>query len=369
MNILHVTKKYPDALGGDAVVVAQLQAQQEQAGHRVAIVTSNCSEIKTARQIYKCGLHDTPARLDAITIRRLLSLMLLFFQIFDIIRREKPDVIHTHSVDMAYCIALAARWYRVPVIHTFHIVTFYDTAQSALRRKTELWLARRVQAKHITAPNRHDVQKLQAAGLDQAVLLANGVDMDFWSYPDNRIRHTDFTFLAVGRLEQQKGYDYLLQAAALLAQKGIHNFRIIIAGTGSQEAALRSQSRTLGLQHHVQFVGRKSPAEIRDLLAGANAAIFSALYETTPLTLLEAWASGTPAITTTVGIVRQPTADFSAAYTVPPRQSRALMQAMRACMTDHRARTLIAARGKQEARQYAWPTIARSAEMLYRSVC
>ena len=79
MKIMHVLKKYPRALGGDAVVVANLQKQQEAAGHQTAIVTSNCDEIINGKHIYKCGLKDTPTGLDKITPKRLLSLISLFF--------------------------------------------------------------------------------------------------------------------------------------------------------------------------------------------------------------------------------------------------------------------------------------------------
>ncbi|HVQ44325.1 MAG TPA: glycosyltransferase family 4 protein [Candidatus Saccharimonadia bacterium] len=180
MNILHVCKKYPDALGGDAVVVSNLRRQQQAAGHDVAVVTSNCNEILKGRHIYKIGMKDTPASLDSITPKRLVSLVILSLGMFGILRRERPDVIHTHSIDMAFFVSFAARLYGIPMVHTFHIVTFYDATQSALRRKSELWLARAAHLRSATAPNSYDVAKLQAAGLVQTVLLPNGVDLAFW---------------------------------------------------------------------------------------------------------------------------------------------------------------------------------------------
>jgi len=135
MNILHVCKKYPLALGGDAVVVANLQKQQQAAAHQVAIVTSNCDEIQCGAHIYKLGLKDTPAGLDVITLRRMASLLVLLFKMFVILPKERPDVIHTHSIDMAFFASFAARLYGIPIVHTFHIVTFYDATQPALRRR------------------------------------------------------------------------------------------------------------------------------------------------------------------------------------------------------------------------------------------
>lgn len=374
MKILHITKKYPDALGGDAVVVANLRAGQELAGHRVSILTSNCPEIVSGPGIYRCGMSSTAPELDTITPKRLLSLLVLFFRSFGVIKKEQPDVIHTHSIDMAFCITLAARLFKVPVIHTFHIVTFYDQHQSLLRRKVELWLARRVKTRFITAPNAFDVKKLRNAGFLDTRLLPNGVALDFWATREKPItlpqiepqKSDIFTFLAIGRLERQKGYSYLIEAASLLVREIDRPFQIVIVGEGAQEHMLRARVRALGLESVVQFASRKSKEAVRELLQHADCVVCPSLYETTPLTLLEAWAMRAVVIMTPTGILREVPPDFDAAYIVPIRDSEKLMHAMKNCMYDAQQRQTIADKGWAEVQQYAWPHITQIAEQLYR---
>lgn len=366
MRILHIVKKYPNALGGDAVVVANLQKQQQNDGHTVAIVTSNCAEIPQQPHLYKVGLKDTPERLDSITFKRLLSLLILSARMFAILPKERPDVIHTHSVDMAFFASFAARLFGVPIVHTFHIVTFYDQNQSIVRRKTEVWLAKKAKARLATAPNNYDVQKLQAAGLRQALLLPNGVDLSFWELPTRNQQTSTFTFMAVGRLEPQKGYEYLIRAAHQLSGVPIAPFRVLIVGEGSQDAKLRKLASSLGVDNLVSFEGRRSAAGIRDLLAGADAVVLPSLYETTPITLLESWAAKVPVIATPVGILRDLPPGYRAAYIVPPKDAKALTNAMHLCMTDAEERAAKAAQGYQEAQKYAWPLVARTAETIYR---
>ncbi|MEK7152800.1 MAG: glycosyltransferase family 4 protein [Patescibacteria group bacterium] len=368
MKILHVSKKYPQALGGDAVVVSSLREQQQAAGHEVVIVTSNCDEIASAANVYKFGLRDTPARLDEITPKRIVSLAVLFFQMFIILRKERPDVIHTHSVDMAFVISAAARCYGIPTVHTFHIVTFYDVGQAALRRKTELWLAKRARLHIATAPNTYDVKKLQKAGLEQTVLLPNGIDLPFWQGRTRAKEGESFTFLTVGRLEHQKGYDYLIKATALLTRTLPVSSRVIIVGQGSQEATLCELIRKQHVEDVVTLVGRKSPEEVRVLFSQANAAVFPSLYETTPVTVLEAWAARLPVIVSSVGILRDVPVGFDAAYIVPPGDEEALAKAMGQCRADTQTRKAIADRGYEEATKYAWPQVAQTAEAIYRSV-
>lgn len=364
MKILHVVKKYPNALGGDAVVVANLQKQQESMGHAVAIVTSNCDDIKNGEHIYKVGLKDTPAQLDTITVTRLASLVILFFRMFTILWRERPDVIHTHSVDMAFFVSFASHMYHIPIIHTFHIVTFYDAAQSGLRRKSELWLAKNARPVKVTAPNTYDVEKLQTGGLRQAVLLPNGVDLALWKLYGYVEKNKAATFVAIGRLEDQKGYEYLIKATAILAKT--QPLSVIIVGDGSQKIALQELVRNLGVEASVTLVGRKNLEEIRELLGGAHAAVFSSLYETTPLTLLEAWAAGVPVVATSVGILRDTPSYFDAALVVPSKDERALAGAMQCFVRDEPLRMATAAAGAKEAAKYAWPTIAQKLETIYR---
>jgi len=367
MNILHVCKKYPQAMGGDAVVVSHLQKHQRAAGHHVAIVTTNCKEIIDAPYVYKYGIKDTPANLDAITLRRVISLLILFFRSFAIIRQERPQVIHTHSIDMAFFVSFAARFYGVPIVHTFHIVTFYDADQSVIRRKAELWMARRAKLHIMTAPNTHDVEQLQAAGMMDAVVMPNGVDAAFWQADGPHVPNDMYTFLTVGRLEPQKGYEYLIKATALLRAGLSKQFRVIIVGEGSQKETLKKCIDELHLQNIISLVGRKSPEEIRTLLGRADAAVFSSLYETTPITMLEAWSVAVPVIVTKVGLVRDAPTDFNAAYIVPPKDEHSLMHAMRAVATDAKLSATMALKGQKEAQKYSWPHIAQLAQALYRS--
>ena len=368
MKILHLVKKYPGALGGDAVVVANLQKQQERAGHKIVIVTSRCDEINDGENIHKFGLKDTPAALDIISLKRIASLIVLFFRSFFIIAHERPDVIHTHSVDMAFFMSFAARIFHIPIVHTFHIVTFYDLSQPLLRRKTEMLLAKGARPSVITAPNMHDVKKLQQAGLKKVVLLPNGVDLEMWKVHGYTEKNPVFTFVTVGRLEPQKGYDYLIKAAALLKSYVDIPFRIIVVGEGSQEKALIALAKSLKVDEYFIFAGRKTPMQIKRLFSEAHASVFPSLYETTPITLLEAWAAGSPVVITKVGLMRDVPSNFSAAFVIPPMDEVTLASGLKECIENISRRRKAVRYGLKEAKKYAWPIIAERACTFYAEV-
>jgi glycosyltransferase involved in cell wall biosynthesis len=366
MKILHVTKKYPRAIGGDAVVVSNLERQQVRNGHKTAILTSCCDSIDADGHVYTFGFKNTVEGLDRITYKRLLSLPMLFVKAFAVMGREKPDIIHTHSIDLTFFVSFAARCYRIPIVHTFHIVSFNDRQQSLLRRKTELLLLRGSNVRAVTAPNAYEVRSLRQAGVRNVHLLFNGIDPVDW--PFRRVKHGNagvFRFIAVGRMEKQKGYSNLIRALAQLVATSARPFHLTIVGCGSEYFNLASLIEDLGLEDRVALVGPLSPESVRALYAESDALVISSLWETTPLTLLEAWVTGLPVICTPVGILRDETYDRVAVMT-RSLTTEALSSKMLLALSDEELLDRVSRNGLREVGdKYVWPAIASQLQDLY----
>ncbi len=98
-------------------------------------------------------------------------------------------------------------------------------------------------------------------------------------------------FLYAGRLHPDKGVDLLLEAAALLKQRG-RVFAVAIAGTGQEEERLRERMAALGLQDVVEFVGPLTTADLqRRMLAAACVVVPSRWNDPAPYVILEAAAA------------------------------------------------------------------------------
>lgn len=355
---MHVTKKYPNALGGDAVVVSNLEKQQVKAGHKVVILTSNCDEIKNGKTVYKFGLKDTPAALDTITLKRLMSLIMLFFKAFKVIGQELPDIIHTHSVDMAYVISFAARRYKVPIVHTFHIVTFNDPRHKGLRANMELKLLAGAKPARVLILNPADKQDFAQAGFDNVVFVPNGVNVEDWHITGAPKKNELFTFIAVGRLEEQKGFMYLIEAAEKLHKK-YHDFQVQIVGEGSKRQELEDLIAKKGLASCVELLGLKSPAELKVLYNKAHVFVLSSLWEGMPLSLLEAWAAGLPAIATSVNSV--PYIAKGAAKLVPAANAAQLATVMDQLLNDATIRQKLHEVSVDRVRKnYQWSVISKN---------
>jgi glycosyltransferase involved in cell wall biosynthesis len=151
-------------------------------------------------------------------------------------------------------------------------------------------------------------------------------------------------FVLVSRLEKVKRIDLAIEA---MAHAG-GNARLVIAGDGSERAALAARIEALGLGQRVRLAGRVEDAELIELLAGARALLFTPFEEDYGYVTLEAFLARKPVITTADsggplefvedgvnGIVTAPTpaavGDAVARLAADPRAAARLGEAGHAC--------------------------------------
>jgi len=131
--------------------------------------------------------------------------------------------------------------------------------------------------------------------------------------------------LSVGALAQRKGYRTLLQAAQQLKHQGVQ-FRYLVCGDGPQGAALQEETRTLGLEAEVHFVGFCS--EIPPYLSAADLFVHVPLWEGLGVAVIEALAAGLPVVASRVGGIPDLISDQQTGLLVPPQDSPALAAAL-----------------------------------------
>lgn len=148
------------------------------------------------------------------------------------------------------------------------------------------------------------------------------------------------TVLAVGRLEQQKGFDLLIEAFASCAAAH-REWRLVIAGDGSRRTALEDQIADRALQERISLPG--TVANISSLFRAAELFVLSSRFEGFPNVLLEAMAHGVPVVAFDCPsgpseIVRSGLDGLL----VPPADGAALASAMSKMMSDAGLRASLA---------------------------
>jgi glycosyltransferase involved in cell wall biosynthesis len=133
-----------------------------------------------------------------------------------------------------------------------------------------------------------------------------------------------FTWLTVGSFrDEAKDYDNLLQAFARLDAPG----DLLIAGVGPLRAEKEALARRLGVHGRVKFLGLRS--DVPRMMQAADAFVLASAWEGLPVVLLEAAASGAPAVVTRVGGNPDVVLDRTTGLVVPPKDPSALASAMR----------------------------------------
>ena len=150
----------------------------------------------------------------------------------------------------------------------------------------------------------------------------------------------------LGRLHAEKGFDILLEAAAILRLRG-RAFRLSIAGEGPAAADLRAQTARLGLTGQVDFPGWISPPE--KLLAELDLFVCSSRTESFGLVVIEAMAAGAPVVATDIEGPRILLAGGRYGRLVPTEAPEALAQAMAAALDDPQASLEMARLAQAEA--------------------
>ena len=230
-----------------------------------------------------------------------------------LLRRIRPDVVHTHLFYANFYGRLAARLAGCPaVVTTLHSLdyTYQDNGRLSFRVKK---IADRLTARYLTTAHvavseavRDDFRR--HLGLTETDVIHNFVDPRAHAAlaPEERraVRTTigcsdkEFVLLNVGRLHREKGQQFVIVAMQQIVQ-AVPTARLVLAGDGPDEGELRALAAAHGVAHAVVFAGRRS--DIRTLLAGADVFILPSNLEGLPIALLEAMATALPVVATRVG--------------------------------------------------------------------
>ena len=145
-------------------------------------------------------------------------------------------------------------------------------------------------------------------------------------------------------LEERKGIEFLLEAAAYLHSQG-PRVRWLIGGDGSRRVKLENQARDLGLGDTVTFLGFVSKPEV--FFRGIDIFVMPSLFEGLGVAALEAMAAGKPVVATRVGGLAESVVDGETGLLVALRDGRAIADAVAKLTADSPMARDMGLRGRQ----------------------
>lgn len=309
------------------VVRLAIELKAEKWDVAVACMIAPSSHTETLRQ------HGIPVY--SLDMRRGVPDPRALFRLSSLLREFNPDVVHAHMVHAN----LLARFTRLICPIRVLVCTAHNLRETSekggptwhkelLYRMTD-FLADRTTIICNAAFDRYI--RTKAVPARKLQMIPNGVDTDrFAPSEDVRLRvrrelnlADTFTWLAVGRLVEQKDYPNLFAALARLPEG---NWRVLIAGNGPLESYLKELASTMAISDRVQFIGTRENME--NLFKAVDAYVMSSSFEGLSMALLEASATGLAAVVTDVGGNRDLVTDGLTGFVVPPADPQALTGSM-----------------------------------------
>ena len=176
--------------------------------------------------------------------------------------------------------------------------------------------------------------------------------------------------LFVGRLEQSKGADLLVQALPQIRSRP--DARLWIVGGDERDHAERARLSTLaadcGVAERVRFVNAVERTKLPDLYRAASVCVVPSAYESFGLVAVEAMASGTPAVATRVGGLASTITDGETGLLVGDRQVPAFAAAIDRLLGDEPLRRQMGAAAAHQMSRYSWRSVTRSILDVYEEL-
>jgi colanic acid/amylovoran biosynthesis glycosyltransferase len=180
--------------------------------------------------------------------------------------------------------------------------------------------------------------------------IYNGLHLDRFPYEAPVERPA--RIVSVGRLIEKKGFGYLIDACALLAEQG-RDFQCQIIGSGELEPEMRARINRQGLRDRVEMLGPRPQREVIALVQ--SAAVFAAPCvvgedgnrDGLPTVLLEAMALGTPCVSTDVTGIPEVLRDGETGLMVPQHDPQAVARAIAWLLDDRELGIRLAGRARR----------------------
>jgi glycosyltransferase involved in cell wall biosynthesis len=246
------------------------------------------------------------------------------FIIRKIIKRFKPDILHTHTAKAGTLgrlavLSLRASIFtskRIKVFHTFHGHTFhsyFNALKTFIFIQVERFLARFTDRIIVVSDQqKKDIcETFRIANEKKVQIIRLGFDLSVYekiatnrrTYPpegDSCVNSEPFRVGMVGRLAAVKNHLLLFEAMNYLSAWGkIGRFRFIIVGDGELKSELVAEANKLNLSEAISFYGwRKNMAAVYTQL---DAVVLTSKNEGTPVAIIEAMAASRPVVATAVG--------------------------------------------------------------------
>ena len=302
-----------------------------------------------------------------------------FREIFQLLKKERPDILHLNSSKAAALGAVAARLahLQIKIIFTVHGWPFNEPRQFFVRTAIFLlsWLTALLSDVVITICSADfRTAKRMLFIKKKTRLIHNGIK-PFKILERSEARRAlapdappeTALIVTIAELTKNKGLVHALRAIAeLSSERELPPFQYIIIGEGELRAELEKIIAENNLSGIVRLAGFVPDA--KTLLSGADIFLLPSLKEGLPYVLLEAGASGVPVVATNVGGVSDIIADMESGMLIRAKREKEIADALRFLLINHKKRDAFGSALKEKVlRDFGFEEILKETVRVYES--
>ncbi|HWL64124.1 MAG TPA: glycosyltransferase family 4 protein [Steroidobacteraceae bacterium] len=288
-----------------------------------------------------------------------------------LLRRERPDVIHTHDWGVFLDAMLASRLSGTSVnVHTVHGLYMtggegsWARAKRGMRHFFERRMAGRAHIVCVSEDLRRHVAAEVGIPLEATRSIANGVAVEAVPPEPGHADPAAVVFIAVCRLAPVKNLQLMIRAFAD-ASRSLPAARLVIVGDGPERGMLEQLAAGFQLGARISFLGFRTDTD--PLIRGADVMLLSSLSEGIPMSLLEAMTNGRAVIATEVGGVPALVEHGLNGLLVPAGDEAAFSNAIQRLASDGALRKQMGNAGHARARGlFGMEKMVSAYEALYR---
>lgn len=307
MKIAQICPRYSPDIGGVETHVKEISERLVKAGHDVEVITTDPT-----------GKLDKKDMINGVKVTRFRSFApgdAYYFapQIYFYLKEHTYDVIHVHSYHALPALFAALGKDETRLVFTPHYHRSGHTAFRNLLHKPYRLFGKVIfsRADSVICVSEYEKKLVESdfrvAG--KTVKIPNGINLKEFEHLRTRQKDASMEkkkkkesagekksgkekiLLYVGRLEEYKGVQYIIQSLPVL-----QGFRLRVIGKGPYEAELRSVAKNLGVDGRVEWLKDLSRKELLECYADADVFLMLSSHEAYGITVAEALAAGTPCV-------------------------------------------------------------------------
>lgn len=322
MKVLHLIDS--GGLYGAEKMLLALMAEQKKLGLEPIVLS--CGAIDEAPKPLEIAAQDQ--NLAVIPWRMKPGMNVIgMFKIIAWAKRNKIDVLHSHGYKFNVLLGLAPKFLLKPfnwVVTVHGYIPAKPFSKSYIYQFLDRKMSRRSNHLCLVSPAMLAIEEFR--NLKNSSVILNGISSAAFSSERRQHNNSLLRLLVVGRLSEEKGILFLLEALAQLRKDELANISLTIMGEGPLKSLLLQNIEMLKLSDYVELKGFVD--EPVRYFSQYDALVMPSLTEGIPITLLEALREGLPVIASRVGGIPYVLGD-DYKYLVEPANAKLLVESIR----------------------------------------